>query len=111
MREILLWAPEGGEKASGPLDRIEFTTPSLFTVEYAVAQLWLAWGIVPAGMIGHSTGEYAAACVAGVFSVEAALRLVTVRGRLMQRPPPRALTPVLLFPQHLSPPFGKVTGV
>ncbi len=111
IREILFSAPEEAEKAAGPLDRIEFTTPILFTVEYAVAQLWLAWGIVPAGMIGHSTGEYAAACVAGVFSVEDALRLVTVRGRLMQRLPAGAMTSVLLSPEHLSPLLEKVTGV
>ncbi len=57
---------------------------SLFTIEYALAKLWQHWGIQPAELIGHSMGEYTAACIAGVMSLEAALGLVTVRGKLFE---------------------------
>ena len=57
---------------------------TLFTIEYALAKLWQHWGVQPSHLIGHSMGEYTAACIAGVFSVEDGLRLVTVRGRLFE---------------------------
>ncbi len=60
---------------------------TLFIVEYALAKLWQFWGIQPSEMIGHSMGEYTAACLAGVFSVEDGLRLVTLRGRLFESLP------------------------
>ena len=58
---------------------------TLFTIEYALAKLWQFWGIQPNQLIGHSMGEYTAACMAGVFSVENGLRLVTLRGRLFEK--------------------------
>lgn len=61
--------------------------PALFTVEYAMAKLWMHWGIQPKEMIGHSMGEYTAACLAGVMTLEEALSLVTVRGKLFETLP------------------------
>ena len=77
--------PHEPQSAAGAekLSHTSVTQPALFGIEYALAQWWITLGIRPAAMIGHSIGEYVAACLSGVFSLEDALHLTTVRGRLM----------------------------
>ena len=67
-----------------PVDRTLYAQPATFAIEYALAALWRSWGIEPAAVIGHSLGEYAAACVAGIIPLGDALRLVAERGRLTE---------------------------
>ena len=90
LRTVLFPTGDPGAAAER-LEQTGLTQPALFAVEYALAELLGEWGIRPAAMIGHSIGEYVAACLAGVFSLEDALALVAARGRLMQSLPPGAM--------------------
>jgi FkbH-like protein len=80
----VLYPPPG---ETTPIDETAYTQPALFAIEYALAQLWQSWGIIPSVVMGHSVGEYVAACVAGVFSLEDGLKLIAHRGRLMHSLP------------------------
>ena len=72
-----------GEDMAGVLNRTEYAQPAMFAVEYALAALWTSWGIEPTAVLGHSFGEYAAACAAGVLSLHDAATMVVARGRLV----------------------------
>jgi acyl transferase domain-containing protein/thioesterase domain-containing protein len=85
LRPLLFPDPGAEEAARRELERPSRLVGAVFATEWALAALWRSWGVEPAAAIGHSLGEYAAACLAGVLSLEDALRLVALRGRLWDR--------------------------
>src|SRR5262249_5134236 len=87
LREVLYPRDDKRQESSDLLNQTWVTQPALFVVEYALARLLTSWGVRPEAMIGHSIGEYVAASLAEVFRLEEALKLVAVRGRLMQSLP------------------------
>lgn len=103
LRPILYPDAAHAETATRQLDQTAITQPALFVIEYALARLWMAWGVRPQALIGHSIGEYVAACLAGVFSLEDALALVVARGRLMQSLPAGSMLSVALAEEELRP--------
>jgi len=96
LRQILFPAEAKRTEAAAQLVQTSITQPALFVMEYALARLWMSWGVQPDAMIGHSIGEYVAAGLAGVFSRADALKLVAARGRLMQLQLPGAMLAVHL---------------
>ena len=96
LRRMLGRGEEPAEPAAERLGRTAMLHPALFVVEYALAEQWRAWGFEPGAMIGYSIGEYVAACVAGVFSLEGALRLVAERARIIEKEPEGAMLAVSL---------------
>ncbi|MBW4428175.1 MAG: SDR family NAD(P)-dependent oxidoreductase [Nostoc desertorum CM1-VF14] len=90
----VIYPHESEKQLAEQLKQTSLAQPALFVIEYALAQLWMSWGISPQAMIGHSIGEYVAACLAGVMSLKDALTLVAVRGRLMQQMPIGAMLSV-----------------
>jgi amino acid adenylation domain-containing protein len=91
------------EEAAKRLQQTMYAQPALFVLEYATAKLWMSWGVKPQAMIGHSVGEFTAACLAGVYSVEDGLALVAKRGKLVQSLPPGAMLAVPLAEADVIP--------
>ncbi|MDQ3256677.1 MAG: aminotransferase class III-fold pyridoxal phosphate-dependent enzyme, partial [Acidobacteriota bacterium] len=111
LRDVLYPTNEKIEEAGRLLDQTWITQPALFVIEYALAKLWLKWGVNPQAMIGHSLGEYVAACLAGVFSLGDALELLAARGRLIQQLPNGSMLAVRLPEREVSSLLGENLSV
>jgi len=111
LRDVLYPAEEVMEDAAVKLQQTRLTQPALFVIEYALAQLWMKWGVKPRAMIGHSIGEYVAACLAGVFSLADALSLVALRGKLMQSLPEGGMLSVALAEDELRGMLGNQLSI
>lgn len=99
LRSVLY--PKGGP-AGADLQSMELAQPAVFTVEFALAELWRSWGVTPGTVLGHSLGSYAAACVAGVLSLPDALAVVVERGRILGGLPQGAMLAVALPEAELA---------
>lgn len=98
------------EEAARYLSQSTPSILSIFAIEYALCRLWMSWGVTPAAMSGHSLGEYVAACIAGVFSLEDALAIVKARGDIFDRLPAGAMLSVLLPETAVAPQlFGRLS--
>ncbi|WP_216595498.1 polyketide synthase [Myxosarcina sp. GI1] len=102
LREVL-YPKKQTEESAALLKQTVYTQPALFTIEYALAQLWIAWGIEPVATIGHSIGEFVSATLAGVFSLEDALKLVAIRGKMMWNLPSGAMLSVRMSAAEVEP--------
>jgi acyl transferase domain-containing protein/acyl carrier protein len=99
--------PEQPHPEEPRLARASLAMPAIFLTEYALARLWLSWGVEPEQMIGHSLGEYAVACIAGVLSVEDAAALVALRGQLMDELPRGSMLSISLPEAQVLPLLGQ----
>lgn len=107
----LLFAAEGNADAENLLKQTYYTQPALFTIGYSLAQLWMSWGIKPAALIGHSIGEFVAATISGIFTLEDALTIVAGRSKLMQDCPGGAMLSVRLSEEAVRPLINEKTAI
>ncbi|MBM4260646.1 MAG: amino acid adenylation domain-containing protein [Deltaproteobacteria bacterium] len=111
IREVLYPDSTDDEKSHPDINATLITQPVLFAVGYALAQQWLRWGVRPRALIGHSLGEYVAACLAGVMSRDDALMLLAERARLMQALPCGVMLAVRLAEDKLAPRLGAALSI
>jgi phthiocerol/phenolphthiocerol synthesis type-I polyketide synthase E len=111
LRTVLYPGPDGLAAASKLLNQTHITQPALFVIEYSLGDLLVRWGVKPRAMIGHSLGEYVAACLAGVFTLEDALKLVSVRGKAMQDQPPGAMIAAEIGEEEVRPLMSRAVSI
>lgn len=102
IKDVLFPSQANSEKASLQFEKTMYSLPCLFVIEYSVARLLMSWNLTPSYMIGHSMGEYTAACLSGVFSLFDALKIVATRGRLFDSLPEGAMVSIFLSLEELK---------
>lgn len=102
LRTLIYPPPEQEVSAVEQLNQIQYSQVALFVIEYSLARLWMSWGLYPQAMLGHSLGEYVAACLSGVFSLPDILSVVVTRGKLMQSQRTGAMLAVALPEQFIK---------
>ncbi|MBS1783115.1 MAG: amino acid adenylation domain-containing protein [Bacteroidetes bacterium] len=100
--EVLFPTTEN-EANQNRINETRYSQPALFVISYSLAKLWMSWGIQPSALIGHSIGEFVAACLAGIFSLEDALKLIATRGKLMYALPKGSMLSVRLSESEIQP--------
>jgi phthiocerol/phenolphthiocerol synthesis type-I polyketide synthase E len=100
---MTVFRPDPPADAEERLGDIAVSMPVLFALEQSLGRLWMSWGVTPKALLGHSLGEYAAACLAGVFSTEDGLRIMAARGRLLSELPPGGMISVPLAEEECAP--------
>ena len=103
LRRIVFAGPDDFDACARELDGPLVSQVAIFACDWAIAQQWLAWGVAPRAVLGHSLGEYVAACLAGVFSLDDAVRIVVERGRILERLPPSGMISVLASAEQVRP--------
>jgi amino acid adenylation domain-containing protein len=111
LRLVLFPETEQRSTAADLLSQTQLTQPALFVIEYALAKLWMSWGIKPKAMIGHSIGEYVAACLAGVMTLDEALLVIATRARLIQSQPAGGMLAIRLSERELLPHLGEELSI
>src|SRR5262249_43279979 len=102
LKKLLFPSSRRRKDAAEALKDTKWAQPALFTVGYALAELWQSWGVSPVAMIGHSVGEYVAATLAGVMTLEDALTLIAHRGQLVSQLPRGSMLAVMGSPESLA---------
>ena len=103
IRDLIHQSPAPGTDAGSALRKTAMAQPALFVVEYALAKLYMSWGLKPDVLLGHSVGELVAACLAGVFSLADGLKLVAKRSQLMQSCEPGSMAAVFMAAKDIEP--------
>ena len=111
MRDVLYPANPDDPKAAEEIKNTGLAQPAIFMVAYAVAQVWLSWGLRPDALVGHSVGEFVAGCVSGIFKLEDALKVIARRAKLMQDLPGGSMMAVRMTRAELEPHLNTVDGV
>src|SRR5262249_11397833 len=102
LRNVLFPEPDCTTTAERSLTQTAVPQPALFVIEYALARLWMSWGVQPVAMIGHSIGEYVAACIGGTFDRDSALSLLARRASMMQSLPAGSMLAIKASAEQLT---------